>query len=57
MPIISLPNKQWLAGELQYVDFIEISRVDRHLVWNDFTYRQNNKRDTRVSTKLQSYYL
>ena len=40
-----------MAGELLHVDFIETSGGGRHLFWNGFTYRQNNKRDTWVSWK------
>ena len=40
-----------MAGAILHVDFIETSRGGRHLVWNGFTYRQNNKRDTWISWK------
>ncbi|XP_076071644.1 uncharacterized protein LOC143043030 [Mytilus galloprovincialis] len=40
-----------IAGAILHVEFLETSRVGRHLIWNGYTHRQNNKRDTWISWK------
>lgn len=40
-----------MAGALLHVEFLETNRGGRHLLWNGYTYRQNNKRDTWISWK------
>lgn len=40
-----------MAEVLLHVDFIETARGGRHLVWNGYTYRQNNKIETWISWK------
>ncbi|XP_060070749.1 uncharacterized protein LOC132550676 [Ylistrum balloti] len=40
-----------MAGVMLHVDFLETYRGGRHLVWNGFIYRHNNKRDTWISWK------
>ncbi|XP_060076700.1 mucin-5AC-like [Ylistrum balloti] len=40
-----------MAGVMLHVDFLETNRGGRHLVWNGFIYRHNNKRDTWISWK------
>ncbi|KAK3105984.1 hypothetical protein FSP39_010262 [Pinctada imbricata] len=40
-----------MAASQVRVEFIETSRGGRHLAWNGYRYRQNNKRDTWISWK------
>ena len=40
-----------MAGAILNVEFLETNRGGRQLIWNGYTYRQNNKRDTWISWK------
>lgn len=40
-----------MPGVLLHVDIIETARGGRHLIWNGYTYRQNNKIETWISWK------
>ena len=40
-----------MVGAILNVEFLQTNKGGRQLIWNGYTYSQNNKRDTRISWK------